>query len=270
MEQDLRFPIGEFKRGAQPTEEQRRQLIEAIAEAPARLAAAVTGLNSQQMDTPYRPGGWTVRQVVHHVPDSHMNAYVRCKLALTENEPTIKPYNETLWAELVDSKETPTEVSLALLENLHKRWVILLRSLAPADWSRKLRHPEMGTITLDDILVLYAWHGRHHVAQITSLRERNGWEQPRLILRYRSGEEMMKGDRVLYHGNPAQVELVSSDANSNDPEEPWHMQEFGGGVMVLYPMVSGHTFIPADQIEEYEDLEFLQRAEKPHTSEPNS
>jgi uncharacterized damage-inducible protein DinB len=176
VDQDLRFPIGEFKRGTKPTDEQRGQCIEAIAEAPAQLTAAVAGLSPQQMDTPYRPGGWTVRQVVHHVPDSHMNAYVRFKLALTEDEPTIKPYNEALWADLADSKNTSTEVSLALLENLHYRWVQLLWSLGPADWTRKLRHPEMGTLTLDDVLTLYAWHGRHHVAHITALRERSGWK----------------------------------------------------------------------------------------------
>jgi uncharacterized damage-inducible protein DinB len=176
MEEDLRYPIGEFKRAAKPTEEHRGYFISAIAEMPARLASAVAGLSPQQLDTPYRPGGWTVRQLVHHVPDSHMNAYVRFKLALTEDEPTIKPYNEALWAELADSERTPPEVSLALLENLHYRWVQLLRSLGPADWTRKFRHPEMGTMTLDDVLALYAWHGRHHVAHIVALRERNGWK----------------------------------------------------------------------------------------------
>ena len=176
MEPDLRFPIGEFKRIANTTEEHRRQFIEAIDDAPGHLADAVAGLNSQQLDTPYRPGGWTVRQVVHHIPDSHMNAFVRFKLALTEDAPVIKPYNEALWAELADGKKTPTLVSLVLLESLHARWVLLLRSLGPADWARKLRHPEMGTMTLDDVLALYAWHGRHHVAHITSLRERNGWK----------------------------------------------------------------------------------------------
>jgi hypothetical protein len=176
MEHDLRFPIGEFKRVANTTEEQRRQFIEAIADAPTHLAAAVEGLGSQQLDTPYRPGGWTVRQLVHHIPDSHMNMYVRFKLALTEDEPVIKPYNEALWAELADSKQTPTDVSLMLLETLHTRWVVLMQSLAPSDWKRKFHHPERGTLALDDTLALYAWHGRHHVAHITSLRERNGWK----------------------------------------------------------------------------------------------
>jgi uncharacterized damage-inducible protein DinB len=176
MLQDLRYPIGEFEPVANLTDEQRGQFIGQIAETPWRLAAAVAGLNPQQLDTPYRPGGWTVRQLIHHVPDSHMNAYVRFKLALTEDEPVIKPYDEARWVELADSKSTPPEVSLALLDNLHKRWVALLLSIEPADWARKFRHPERGTMTLDDTLALYAWHGRHHAAHITSLRERNGWK----------------------------------------------------------------------------------------------
>ena len=175
METDLRYPIGKFERPETVTDSQRRAFIDAIAEAPARLAAAVAGLTPAQLDTPYRPGGWTVRQVVHHVPDSHMNAYVRWKLALTEDEPTIKPYDEARWAELGDVSATPIETSLALLENLHKRWVLLLRSLTPAGWARKFRHPELGAMSLNQNLALYAWHGRHHVAHITSLRERNGW-----------------------------------------------------------------------------------------------
>ena len=174
MEADLRYPIGKFDRVGSLTPDQRREHIEAIAAAPARLAAAVSGLKPEQLDTPYRPGGWTVRQVAHHVPDSHMNAYIRFKLALTEDEPTIKPYLEDRWAELGDAK-APIEPSLALLENLHKRWVLLLRSLTPADFARKLRHPELGVVTLDQTLAIYGWHGRHHVAHITSLRERNGW-----------------------------------------------------------------------------------------------
>jgi uncharacterized damage-inducible protein DinB len=176
VQEDLRYPIGKFERVSNLRPEQRGQFIAAIAETPARLAAAVAGLNREQLDTPYRPEGWTVRQLIHHIPDSHMNAFIRFKLALTEDEPTIKPYDEALWAELRDAKETPTQVSLALLENLHTRWVILLRSLAPADWARKFRHPEIGTMTLDDLLALYAWHGRHHVAHITALRNRNGWQ----------------------------------------------------------------------------------------------
>src|SRR5579863_4481570 len=175
MERDLRHPIGKFERAPNLTQEQRGDFIGQIAETPRHLAAAVSDLSPEQLDTPYRPGGWTVREVVHHLPDSHMNAFIRFKLALTEEEPTIKPYDEALWAKLGDVKETPTQVSLALLENLHTRWVVLLRSLAPDDWGRRFRHPEIGTMTLDDLLALYAWHGRHHVAHITTLRERNGW-----------------------------------------------------------------------------------------------
>jgi uncharacterized damage-inducible protein DinB len=172
MEPDLRYPIGKFERPEAITESQRRALIDAIAEAPVHLVSAVARLTPSQLDTPYRPGGWTVRQLAHHIPDSHMNAYVRFKLALTESEPTIKPYEEARWAELGDVATTPVETSLALLDNLHKRWVALLRSLTPADWARKFRHPEMGAMSLDQNLALYAWHGKHHVAHITELRKK--------------------------------------------------------------------------------------------------
>ena len=146
-----------------------------IAAVPANLRAAVEGLSPQQLDTPYRPGGWSVRQVVHHVPDSHMNAYVRFKLALTEDEPTIKPYEQQLWAELPDTKETPLEVSLNMLDALHDRWVRLLRSLTAKDWQRTFRHPELGIVGLEKNLALYRWHGKHHVAHITELRKRMNW-----------------------------------------------------------------------------------------------
>jgi len=172
---DLRYPVGKFRYDAAPTPEQRQELLHNIEQAPARLRAAVKGLSEQQLDTPYRPEGWTVRQVVHHVPDSHLNAYIRFKLALTEDEPTIKPYAEDRWAQLADTKETPIEVSLSLLDSLHTRWVRLLRSLAGDDWQRTYRHPELGLMSLEKTLVLYSWHGRHHVAHVTSLRERNGW-----------------------------------------------------------------------------------------------
>jgi len=174
MEADLRYPIGKFLRVEALTPEQRREFIDAIAETPARLNDAVSGLTTEQLDTPYRPGGWTIRQVAHHIPDSHMNAFTRFKLALTEDVPTIKPYAEARWAELADAK-APIEPSLALLENLHKRWVVLLRSLGTSDWARKFRHPELGLLTLDQNLAIYGWHGRHHVAHITGLRERSGW-----------------------------------------------------------------------------------------------
>lgn len=172
---DLRYPIGEFKRPASVSEDQRRHFIDQIAETPARLSAAIAGLTPEQLATPYRPGGWTVRQLVHHIADSHMNAFARFKLTLTEDEPMLKTYEESLWAELADGSAPPIEVSLALLENLHKRWELLLRSVKPAEWQRKFRHPGWGLETMDFLLAQYAWHGRHHVAHITSLRERNGW-----------------------------------------------------------------------------------------------
>lgn len=172
---DLRYPIGKFTYNGQLTGDQKRALLDEIAQTPADLRAAVKGLSDAQLDTPYRPGGWTIRQVIHHVPDSHLNSYLRFKLALTEDEPTIKPYAEDRWAELPDTKATPIEISLTLLESLHDRWVRLLRSLTPEDWKRAFRHPEMGPMTLEKTLALYAWHGRHHVAHITALRQREGW-----------------------------------------------------------------------------------------------
>ena len=172
---DLSYPIGKFEYSGASRPEQRVQYIAEIEETPARLRDAIRGLNEQQLQTPYRPGGWTVRQVVHHVPESHMNAYVRFKLALTEDNPTVKPYNEKLWSETADVATTPLEISLALLENLHRRWVILLRTLTPADLGRPMVHPELGPVKLDRYLAMYAWHGKHHVAHITSLRRRNGW-----------------------------------------------------------------------------------------------
>jgi hypothetical protein len=174
--EDLRYPVGKWViPSAELTADQRSEFINQIAETPARLRQAVQGLSEEQLGTPYRPGGWTVRQVVHHVPDSHLNSYVRFKLALTEDEPTIKTYHEDLWAELADSSVTPVAVSLVLLESLHHRWVLLLRSIKEPDWSRRLKHPEVGTITLDQLLSLYGWHGRHHIAHVTSLRQRMGW-----------------------------------------------------------------------------------------------
>jgi hypothetical protein len=170
--EDLRYPIGKFKWDGNASEGQMRHWIDEIAAAPAHLRAAVHGLSPQQIDTPYRPGGWTVRQLVHHVPDSHLNSYVRFRLALTEQEPTIKPYDQERWAELPDSRTAPLDVSLSLLESLHERWVLLLRSLTAADWKRTFRHPDLGVVNLEGTVALYAWHGRHHVAHITSLRQR--------------------------------------------------------------------------------------------------
>lgn len=176
MEKDLRYPIGEFKRIAKPTEEQRHRWIEVMAEAPNRLCAALTGLTAEQLDTPHRLGGWTVRQIVHHMADNHMNSFVRCKLALSEDEPLATRFSGTIWAELPDAKSASVQSSVAIFNGLHERWVIQFRSLRPADWKRKFLHPEMGMMTIEDLLELYQWHSRHHVAQITSLRERKGWK----------------------------------------------------------------------------------------------
>lgn len=173
---DPRFPVGRFVRPAALTPAERAEAIEAVAAAPAAMRAAVSGLTDAQLDTPYREGGWTARQVVHHVPDSHMNAYVRFKLALTEDVPTIKPYDEAAWAELEDGKSKLVEQSLNLLDSLHARWVFLLRRMQPSDFERKLNHPEWpAPLSLDQMLALYAWHGRHHVAHITELRKRQDW-----------------------------------------------------------------------------------------------
>lgn len=172
---DARYPIGKFRVEGDITAERRRGWIGQIAAMPARFRVAVEGLDPEQLDTPYREGGWTVRQLIHHLPDSHMNAYVRVKLGLTEENPTIKPYEEALWAALPDSASTPPEVSLALLDALHVRWVDLMRAMDDAQWRRTIHHPERGTMTLEQLLALYAWHGDHHVAHVTSLRERMGW-----------------------------------------------------------------------------------------------
>ena len=172
---DPRYPIGKFQFEGPVSESRREAWIGEIAAAPVRLRRAIEDLSAEQLDTPYREGGWTVRQVIHHVPDSHMNAYVRFKLALTEDEPIIKPYAEDRWAELSDTKATPTEVSLALLDSLHHRWVALLGSLGPEDWKRNFRHPELGVVSLEKNVALYAWHGKHHVAHITELRKRKNW-----------------------------------------------------------------------------------------------
>lgn len=176
MKGDLRYPIGPFVVPDLVSEAERLELVGQVAEAPARLRAAVAGLSDAQLDTPYRPGGWTVRQVAHHVPDSHLGAYTRFKLALTERVPVIKPYEEARWAELPDTPGTPLDTSLRLLEALHERWLVLLRALGAEEWARGYFHPERGQVLrLDQTLALYAWHGRHHVAHVTRLREREGW-----------------------------------------------------------------------------------------------
>jgi uncharacterized damage-inducible protein DinB len=172
---DLRYPIGEFKFEAPLTDDERQTCIDTIEQTSTQMRAAVAGLDDDQLDTPYRPEGWSVRQVVHHVPESHLNSYLRFKLALTEDEPTIKPYFEDRWAALDDARTAPIELSLDLLDALHRRWVWFLRSLKAEDYQRTFRHPELGIVSLDKNVALYAWHGRHHVAHITSLRERMGW-----------------------------------------------------------------------------------------------
>ncbi len=179
MADDVRYPVGPWQRpvaGRAATDAERGAWIAEIAAAPAAMRRAVAGLSEAQLETPYRPGGWTVRQVVHHVPDSHLNAYVRFKLALTEETPTIKPYDQATWAMLSDARTVPIDVSLAMLDALHVRWVAVLRGMSAADFRRGYHHPEQQRVVpLDEALSLYAWHGRHHVAHITSLRAREGW-----------------------------------------------------------------------------------------------
>jgi hypothetical protein len=172
---DLRYPIGRIEMPPTVEATQREPLIVAVESAPNELAQAAVGLSAAQLDTPYRPGGWTVRQVIHHLPDSHVNAYVRFRLALTEEQPVIKPYAEAAWAELSDARTGPIDVSLTLLSALHSRWVALMRAMKPEQWERAFRHPERGLLRLDQTLAMYAWHGRHHIAHIRGTRERNGW-----------------------------------------------------------------------------------------------
>ncbi len=177
---DLRYPIGKFAWTPPADEKQaaadRQKYIAVIAGIPAKMQATVSGMSAEQLDTPYRPEGWTVRQVLHHVPESHMNAYIRFKLALTEKEPAIKPYDEAAWAKLPDNQVTPVEVSLQLLAALHARWTDVLRSMQPSDFGRTLYHPEHGVLPLERMLAMYAWHSNHHLAHITSLRDRMGWQ----------------------------------------------------------------------------------------------
>ena len=172
---DPRYPIGKFELPKEVTPALRHAAVDDIAATPAKVRAAVAGLSDAQLDTPYREGGWTVRQVVHHLVDSHMNAYVRWRLALTETQPTIKPYEESAWANLEDARSAPVEVSLRLLEPLHERWVRLLRSVKTEQYARTLFHPDHGVKNLDWLLFLYAWHGKHHTAHITQLRKQKGW-----------------------------------------------------------------------------------------------
>ena len=174
--EEVRFPIGDFSIDPDVTPAKRRRWLQQMAEAPARLAAAVSGLDDAQLDTPYREGGWTPRQVVHHLTDAHINGYVRFKLAVTEDRPPIKTYEEDRWAETADGRQAPVEISLRLLAALHERWMILLESLSEAQFaSLAFSHPQRGLMTLDKAIQLYAWHGPHHTAHITKLRARKGW-----------------------------------------------------------------------------------------------
>lgn len=170
----MRYPIGKFSKDVEITLESRNRFINEVGELPEKLKAAIADLNDEQLDTPYRPGGWTIRQTVHHVADSHLNSIVRFKLALTEDLPTIRPYYEERWAELSDSF-LPVDVSTRILEGLHFRWLSFLNAMSEADFQRKLIHPDSGEWTLEQMLALYAWHGKHHTAHITKLRNRNGW-----------------------------------------------------------------------------------------------
>ncbi|PSR53751.1 putative metal-dependent hydrolase [Adhaeribacter arboris] len=169
----LRYPIGTYTAKPIISPEELKEYIQHITHLPAQLRKAVKDLNEKELDTPYRAGGWTVRQTVNHVADSHINSYVRFRLALTEDKPVIKTYEEHLWAELADAKHAPVDMSLILLEALHLRWVMLLESLTPEQWQRVFVHPTLGEVTLSNAAGLYSWHGRHHVAHITELRKRN-------------------------------------------------------------------------------------------------
>ncbi|MEK6687922.1 MAG: YfiT family bacillithiol transferase [Gemmatimonadota bacterium] len=171
---DLSYPIGPFVAPASLDAAARRSAIAAIRTAAGEFRAGVEGLTEAQLDTPYRPGGWTVRQLAHHLPDSHLNAYVRFKLGLTEPHPTIKPYDQAAWAGLPDSTG-PVGPSLDLLTALHQRWTLVLEGMSEKDFARTLNHPEAGTLRLDQLLAMYAWHGRHHTAHVTTLKERQKW-----------------------------------------------------------------------------------------------
>ena len=173
--EDLRYPIGRFVMPDNFSREDYLRCVEKIAEAPRHLTDAIADLSDASLDTPYRPNGWTVRQVVHHLPDSHLNAYVRLKWALTEKGPTIKTYDEVEWSDLTDAQDGPIQMSLDLVTALHQRWTYLLRRLTDDQRTRTITHPEWGAVTVDYLTAQYAWHGEHHVAQITNLRKRKGW-----------------------------------------------------------------------------------------------
>ena len=175
MSDDIRYPVGPCVWSAELSTEQKRQHLHDIAEMPTKLRAAVAGLAPQHLDIPYREGGWSIRQIVHHIPESHMNSYLRFKLALTEIQPTVKPYDEKLWAEMPDSRSAPIGMSLDLVDALHRRWTLVLNNMTDADFEKTLRHPEIGVLNLKSVLAIYGWHSRHHVAQIVATRQRMGW-----------------------------------------------------------------------------------------------
>jgi uncharacterized damage-inducible protein DinB len=172
---DLRYPVGKWEKKGPLTHDEREKFIESVAAAPGWYRSAVAGLSEEQLNTPYRPGGWTVRQTVHHVADSHMNAFIRMRLGVTEVEPTVKPYDEKMWAELIDTRTAPVEISLDIIDGVHKRWVMMMRGMREIDFMRSIQHPENGKMSLDDVLSMYEWHGRHHSGHITALRKRAGW-----------------------------------------------------------------------------------------------
>jgi hypothetical protein len=175
MSDDIRYPVGPCVWSTELSAEEKRQHLDAISEMPVKLRAAVAGLEVHHLDIPYREGGWTIRQIVHHIPESHMNSYVRFKLALTENQPAIKPYDEKLWAETPDSLTAPIEMSLDLADALHSRWSLVLNNMSDTDFEKSIRHPEIGVLKLKSLLAGYGWHCRHHVAQIVATRQRMGW-----------------------------------------------------------------------------------------------
>ena len=175
MSDDVRYPVGPCEWPAEVSAEEKRTHLRDIAELPVKLRAAVAGLAVQHLDIPYREGGWTIRQIVHHIPDSHMNSYVRFKLALTEDQPTIKPYDEKLWAEMPEARTGPIEMSIDLVDALHRRWSLMLQNMTEADFERSLLHPDIGPLKLKSLVAGYGWHCRHHVAQIVATRRRMGW-----------------------------------------------------------------------------------------------
>jgi len=173
---DLAYPMGRFHMPDTVSDAEREGFVGLIEGTPEALRHAIQGLDDQQLDTPYRPGGWTIRQVVHHLPDSHLNAYIRFKLALTEEQPTIRPYDEALWAQTPEARSGPIHLSVDLLTSLHARWIAAIRPLPASAFDRTFRHPDLGVMSLNQQLALYAWHGPHHVAHITALIARSGWK----------------------------------------------------------------------------------------------